>query len=581
MTQLLFNKRSIEKISIICFTLIVLISCASKKNSSTASVNEVSKLNYPYIEKFHEGLRLKAKGEVDNSIAAFNYCLNVRQNDDAVFYALSELYLQKKDLLRSSLAIQNASKIDPNNIWYTQEVTFMLFEQGKFNEAVKGFEKLIAKQPTNIEWLYGYAECLVRAGKIEEAIKTLDKTEDQVGRQPELTVQKFNLYVKNKQPEKGIEEINKARKEFPTEPVLIGTLIDYYFQTKQEAKAISMLEELTKADPENGRAHLGLSDVYRQQGKKKESLIELKKAFTCQDLDIDAKMKVLINIQEDGTKLTPEVFELVDMMVIQYPTDAKAHSIQGDFYLRSEKDDKALESYKMALKYDKSKYTLWNQVLIMEYQAGKYEDLYKDSKDCIELFPSIASVYLLNGVAANQIKKYESAVSVLEIGKELIVNDKSLHSEFFSQLGEAYFGLNRLIEGKTNYELALTYDPTSTLNMNNFAYRLALAKIDLDRAEELIKKANLISPNQPHFLDTYGWVLFQKGDYLNSLEYFEKAYKLSPSDKVIVEHLGDGYFKNKETEKALEFWLNAKKLGSTNKNLDHKIEKKEYYEPIY
>ena len=117
--------------------------------------------------------------------------------------------------------------------------------------------------------------------------------------------------------------------------------------------------------------------------------------------------------------------------------------------------------------------------------------------------------------------------------------------------------------------------------MNNFDYRLALAKIDLDRAEELIKKANLISPNQPHFLDTYGWVLFQKGDYLNSLEYFEKAYKLSPSDKIIVEHLGDGYFKNKQTEKAIEFWLKSKNMGSTNKNLDLKIEKKEYHDPIY
>jgi tetratricopeptide (TPR) repeat protein len=117
--------------------------------------------------------------------------------------------------------------------------------------------------------------------------------------------------------------------------------------------------------------------------------------------------------------------------------------------------------------------------------------------------------------------------------------------------------------------------------MNNYAYRLAISKIDLDRAEELIKKANLISPGQPHFMDTYGWVLFQKGDFIKAKEYFEKAIAASPSDKVIVEHMGDVLFKEGKNEKAIEYWKNAKTLGSTNKNLDKKIDKKEYYEPLY
>lgn len=570
----------ITKLTISLIFLIVIGSCAIKKNTHDKNA-VISKSNYPYIEKFHEGLKFKQKGEIDNAINAFNYCLSVRKNDDAVYYALSELYLDKKDLLKSAQSIQMAANLDPDNIWYTQELAFMYFDIGKYDLAVKTFQKLIKSQPSNVDWLYAYAECLVRAGKINEAIKALDKTEEQVGIQPELTLQKFNLYLKIKTPEKAIEEINRARKEFPDEPQLIGTLIDYYFQTKQDQKAILMLEELTKADPNNGKAHLGLADIYRQQGKKKESFDELKKGFNCNDIDIDTKMKILINLQEQNTKISAEAFELLEIMVSQYPTDAKAYSIQGDYYLKEENDEKALESYKNALKYDKSKYTIWNQVLIMEYQSGKYNDLFIDSKICLELFPSIATVYLLNGVSANQIKKYDDAILVLESGKELIVNDKSLESEFLSQLGEAYFGQKKYVEAKKNYENALLIDPESTLNMNNYAYRLALAKLDLNRAEELIKKANNISPNQPHFLDTYGWVLFQKGEFNEAKKYFDKAYEMSQSDKIIVEHIGDISFKLGQTEKALEFWRKAKSLGSTNKNLEIKIEKKEYYDPIY
>ena len=40
-------------------------------------------------------------------------------------------------------------------------------------------------------------------------------------------------------------------------------------------------------------------------------------------------------------------------------------------------------------------------------------------------------------------------------------------------------------------------------------------------------------------------------------------------------------FSEGKNEKAIEYWKNAKTLGSTNKNLDKKIDKKEYYEPLY
>ena len=33
-----------------------------------------------------------------------------------------------------------------------------------------------------------------------------------------------------------------------------------------------MLEELVKADPENGRAHLALADVYRERRKRNQGI---------------------------------------------------------------------------------------------------------------------------------------------------------------------------------------------------------------------------------------------------------------------------------------------------------------------
>jgi tetratricopeptide (TPR) repeat protein len=457
----------------------------------------------------------------------------------------------------------------------------MYFEQAKYEEAVKNFELLVKAQPQNVEWLYGYAECLVKVGKVAEAIKALDRTEDQVGKHPELSIQKFKLYVQIKQPEKGIQEIEAARKVFPEDPQLLATLVDYYFQTGKELRAVSLLEELVKTTPENGRAHLALADVYRQQGKQAEAYGELKKAFSCEDVDIDTKMKILINIHEASYKIDPEVYELVDLVVMQYPEEAKAHSIKGDYMLRAEKEDEALLSYKEALKYDKKQYPIWNQVLIMEYQRSQFEDLYNDSKTCLEYFPTVATVYLLNGVGAVQTKRYDEAITVLETGKELVVGDKALESEMYGQLGEAHFNKNNVAEGKTNYDKALKLDPKSALLKNNYAYRLALAKTDLDRALTMIDEVLKESGESAHYLDTKGLVLFQLGKFTEAMHLFEMANALSPNDKIIAEHMGDGYIKTGNKEKAVEYWKKAKELGSTNKNLDKKIEKKEYYDPIY
>lgn len=569
-----------KQIIIFSFLVFILFSCKSpKKVVETKQVLSVA--DFPYIEKFHDGIRYKQKGELDDALAALDYCLKVRQNDDAIYYALSQIAQQKRDLVKSTEYLEKASIIDPNNTYYTQEVAYLYFEQNKFAEAEKCFKKLVQKQPRNVDWLYGYAECLVKNGKTKEAVDVFNKTEDIMGIIPELTIQKFRLLNSIKKTEEGIAEIQKARKLFPSHPQLLAILIDHYFQTKQEQTAISLLREMEIADPTNGRVHLTLADVNKQQGNIQGYYDQMLKGFECEDVDLDTKMRVLINIHEKNLKISDKDLQLAQKLVEVYPNESKSHSVLGDFYLKKDEELKALASYKEALVYDQSKFPIWNQVLLLEYQNSKFEDLYKDSKDCITYFPNNTNLYLFNGVASNQIKKYNEAIESLQTGVELVVNDNSLKSEFYSQIGEAYFGLKNYEEGKKNYNNALSINSNSTLVLNNYAYQLVLAKKDLDLAEQTIKKAIELAPSQAEYIDTYGMVLFEKQKYTSAQELYEKAYKLNPGDAMIIEHLGDAHFKNGQKEKALEYWKKALEMGATNKNLKTKIDKKEYYEPLY
>lgn len=569
------GKRSVY----IILGLLIITSCGVKKIAH--GPQPISNADYPYITKFHEGIRFKTTGRIVEAIAKLEECLAIRQDDDAVYYALAQLELTAGNLDKSAEHIVRASEIDPKNQWYIQELAYMYYERGDFEKSAGIFEKLVKSEPRNIDWQYGYTEVLMKNGDLEKAIDALNRIEDQVGVNPALSIQKYTLFMQSKSPDKALAELDNVSQVYPNNAQIIATYVDHYFQTNEMDKGVAMLKALVVADPTNGRAHLALADIYRQRKDIEKSYQELTVAFKSNDVDLDTKMKILIRIHESSFKIDPEVYALVDILVQRYPTEAKAHSIHGDYLLRAEKDTEALMAYKQAITFDNAQYPIWKQVLIMEYQHGDFENLYTDSKECLTLFSTATTVSLLHGVSANKLKKHDEAIDVLAAGKELVVNDKPLEAEFYGQLGVAYFGLNDFVNGKEYFNKALQIDRESLILRNNFAYQLAMHKEALDLAESLVLQAVNSAPSSATFLDTYGWVLFQQGEYERALVQLNKAFKLKADDKLIVEHLGDVYFKLGQSSEAISFWKKAKTMLSNNKALEQKIADKKYYEPVY
>lgn len=558
--------------------MLILTACGSVKKTKTS---EAVKIDKNYVSLFHEGVRLKMRGQNAEAIETFEKCLAINSKDDAVWYALSGLYIQNNQTTKSIEAIKKAGTLDPSNGWYEQELAYAYYSTGNYAESSKSFQKLTQKEPKNIEFLFAYAESLMLSKDVSGAIKVLDKLEDQAGTNPELTLEKFRLYRSIKQDDKAVNEIKKALVDFPSHPQLLANLVDYYFEKKQTDIAFQYLIKLAESDPTNGNAHMALAQYYDQKGNRKESYASLKNAFMSDDIPLDTKMKTLLSMIDVQVKIDQELFELAKILTDKYPDDTKSHAIQGDLYLKNGQEKEALESFKIALKFDQSKYAIWDQVMIMEYQAQDFEQLYIHTKKCLELFPTMISPYLLHAISANQTGKYQEAIDKIEAGIDLIVNDNDMKSEFLAQKGEAYFKLKNNKEAVLIYEQSIRLSPEKLFIMNNFAYQLALAKVNLVRAEELIKKVLLSFPNDPRYVDTYGLILFQQGKYQEAKVQFDNANSTNPKDALVVEHQGDVQFYLGNLLEAQKHWENAKKLGAKNKNLDKKIEQKKYEEPIY
>ncbi len=129
-----------------------------------------------------------------------------------------------------------------------------------------------------------------------------------------------------------------------------------------------------------------------------------------------------------------------------------------------------------------------------------------------------------------------------------------LNSQFipaYMALAMIYSNKDQASKAKGIYKKVLSMEPDYPPALNNLAFIYAEEKRDLDLALKLVKNALSSNPKNPEFLDTLGWVYYQKGNHKKALATFKEAIALSPQ-AIIYYHLGKAYLKLGEKKKAKE-----------------------------
>ena len=97
----------------------------------------------------------------------------------------------------------------------------------------------------------------------------------------------------------------------------------------------------------------------------------------------------------------------------------------------------------------------------------------------------------------------------------------------------------------------LARDPRNDVAANNLAMLLVSHKKDdasLDRASRLT--ARFAESSNPAFLDTYGWVLYARGEYAAAVPPLQAAVGKSPQAHVLRYHLGMAQLKSGQLDAA-------------------------------
>ncbi len=570
----------------ISLLFIAFASCKTKKDTSTSSPTITKgKVDTAAMRRSQsyliDGMTEKMRGNYQQAINFFEISLQHNPQNAAALYNLSGLY----DMAGRSIPALEMSKksvqIDPENQWYLVQLAYLYNRNLLYKESIQTFEKLIKKFPKDIDNYYPYAEVLLKNGEYEKAITTLNQLEKMLGFDEQLIFNKYRIFAQTKKYPEALLEIEKLIKQNPMEITNYGIAAEIYLQMNEKEKAMEYYQKILAVDPENGMVHLALSDYYHSAGDEKKSFEELKAAFSSPSLDPETKMKIMLDFyyRPGDAKFVAEAYELLDLMEKAHPEDARSYAIYGDFLMNDNRIQDARDKFRMATKYDKDKFVIWNQLLAIELELKDNEALYTESKEAMELFPTQAPFYYFNGYAALQLNKYKEASESLEAGKAMVVENKELEAEFYQLLGDTYHKLKEHALSDENYDQALRLNPDNVYVLNNYAYYLSERKTRLNDAAAMALKCNTLQPDQANFEDTYAWILFIQKKYEDAEKWMKKALAHG-GDKsgVILEHYGDVLFHLDKKEEAVEYWKKASEKENHSTQLEKKINDKKYYE---
>jgi len=476
-----------QKIIIVSLILMLLLGCSSEKqiavtdkkskDSKATILSEKQKLEFDYL--FHEANKERILGNFQMAVGLFARCIKINPNEAAPYYEMANIYDMTQDANLSLAFAKKAVELDGSNKWYRLLYAHTLQRSGDTENAIKQYEKLVELEPNNIDLYFDIAQMQSYIGKHKEALNSLSKVEKVVGIDEHLPEKAFAIY-----------------------------------------------QEILVNDPQNPYAHLSLYDYYKSKKEDEKAIEEAKLAFQSPDLDIDTKMQILLyyySISDKNATLKKEAFELNKILIKVHPEEAKSYTIYADFLLRENKLEGAKENYLKAIEFDNSRFPIWNQLMFIESELNQQDDLLRDSKKAIELFPNQPIFYFFYGLTNLQKKNFQEAIDYFEIGKDFVLDNPQLLAQFYASLGDAYNGSKSYEKSDAAYEKALKIEPKNVYVLNNYSYYLSLRKEKLERAEQLSALCNELEPNQPNYQDTYAWILYTQGKFVQAKDWLEKA----------------------------------------------------------
>jgi tetratricopeptide (TPR) repeat protein len=518
------------------------------------------------LAHFAEGIDFEEDGEMEKALEAYRQVLNVDPGQIELAVRVAALLTRDDDYPSAIDVLKDAVKVHPKAPEPYLELSFIYAKYlKKGDQAIEFANKAIALDPQKIDGYQRLFEIYLTAGEEKRALETLDRAAKMPNDDPTFWARLGRLYGSvilkpdakpNPEQTARLNDVfEKAAAKGQNNAAVLKEVGDYFASTQQIKEALPFYLRVLELQPDDANVREKLATGFvltNQRARAVETLEAI--------------------IQEH-----PEKYQSYELL-------AQLHDDEGRALVRANQTDPANAEFKKAAQnYEQS-------LLINPNHAGTYLRLaelllvpLKQSERAVSVltegrrrYPDAPEFAYYLAIALRESKKAKDAVIMFEEALNEAQNAEAdfLKPRFYVEYGAAAQEAGLYDKAAELFHKAIAMDPANAAEPYNYlGYMWAEQNSHLDEAEDAIKRALQLDPENGAYLDSMAWVEYRQGKYDQALENLKRAIENLPrEDAVVFEHLGDVYLKLNRVSQALESWQKAKTLDPSNKDLAAKIE---------
>jgi tetratricopeptide (TPR) repeat protein len=413
-------------------------------NSATVSAQtepeDIAMATDEYQDSFYESLKQKGIENYDKAIVSLEKCIKLKPNDAVAYFELGKNYLFLKQYTNAQNSFEKATQLDPKNKWYWLGIYDVSYETKNYSLAIQTIQKII---PFDEEYKDDLISLYMLTNEYDKALSTINEMNDKFGKSEDRERYKLQILSQGKYQNSEIANLIDQIKQNPKEESNYVNLIFLYSKNEETDKALDVAKQLAKELPNSEWAQVSLFKGYLEANKADQAIKSMNMILSSSKIDSKIKHRTLNEFLIYVNK-NPQYAADLEKAIAYFDNDPNVDVAKevGKFYHSKGQFENAIKYYEKDLKANSDTDRETNLLLLEAYtQAKQFEPMTKRAMNMIEVYPSQPQFYYYAGLGNNKLQQFKNAKTVLEMGLDYVVDDKTLEANFNIQLGEAYNGL--------------------------------------------------------------------------------------------------------------------------------------------
>ncbi len=484
-----------------------------------------------------------SEGKVDRAIEEYRAALAYDSSSALLHSKLAAEYLKKGSMSFAIDECNEAIKFDPKSIDVRLMLGGIFSLNNEQDKAIEQYEMVLKLDPKNDEAAVFKTQVLVEKQRSDEALKFLHAFTSKVKDSAAVWFYTGKLEQMKDHLNAAVDAYRKAlslRPGFSQATLALGMI----FETHKENAKAAVLYEAQLEEKQDAQVAGRLVTLYLKANETDKALKLLETLAVLDPEDLNTKLRIgLLYMQREDWSGAKKIFEAI---LDKVPDSDKVHYYLAAVY---EQEGKSNETIEQLLKVS-AESKLFEDANLHAVTLYRKMQMKKEAvqtlKDAIAKSPENPGFYLVMASMYEDDKKLKEAGDSLAQGLKIFPDHEKMRY-FYGALLEKQ---GKSDEALVEMERLLKTAPENADALNFVGYTWTSQGVHLKDAEEMLKHALKIHPNNPFILDSVGWNQFMLGKNQDALVYLEKAAGLKSDEEAILQHLVEVYSKNQMPERA-------------------------------